>query len=144
MRLFITNGCQSGAVMTEVALALAMAFFSIMILSMVSMGGSYIMPLSHQVVDDQAKISKLETNSNRNASVDTAEISLIIYYEKKFYDDNLTIINPKTYLVKETSVLAVPPSISVTEVLEIQQNFNHENLTITTLDEHWLDSLNRM
>ena len=55
-----------------------------------------------------------------------------------------TPINPKTYLVKETSVLAVPPSISVTEVLEIQQNFNHENLTITTLDEHWLDSLNRM
>ena len=74
-----------GNAMTEVALALAMAFFSIMILAVVSMGAAHIKAVN----DDRQKANtsiaaKLAPSKNSSPSAETAatqDDTLIIYHK---------------------------------------------------------------
>ena len=83
--------------LVEIALALAMAFFSIMVLAMVSMGVSDNVQNKNNVVEKYIKSSmKLRaSSSNDKPSQDIAPSNrldrknLVIYFQKKFFDAEL-------------------------------------------------------
>lgn len=99
--------------MTEISLALAMGFFSVMALAMVSMG----VPVS-AAKDD----------------------TLLIYLKGKFYDGNPKTVDPAGLTSPGRVILALEPNLTMTEALKARSRLKAQNLTITTLDRRWLEA----
>ncbi len=126
--------------MTEISLALAMAFFSIMVLTMVSMG-----------VGDgkvrQVVAAELSTDSKRSpASAKTEILSkdlLVIYHHKRFFDRQLKTLNPGKLVVGQNGriVLAVDPLLPLSQVLSVRSQIPNSKLIITSLDQRWLAAI---
>ena len=126
-----------GNAMTEIALALAMAFFSIMVLTMVSMGASSGKKLSLPLLALQPVAQGAHSASIRAVSPD----DLIIYRGGRFYDAQLQTVNPNTLPKDAPVVLAFEAAVSLSEAVAVRGRLNHPDLTVTTLDERWLAAL---
>ena len=123
--------------MTEIALGLAMAFFAIMVLAMVSMAApspQTAAPLS------QAPVIHTAENSG-SAAAPAGEVGWLIYYRRQLYDQSLKAIDRKSLADKPAWVLAVPPDLSLAEILAIKGQLAHDNVTVTSLDKPWLSRL---
>ena len=132
------NSEYSNNPLTEVALALSMAFFSIMVLT--------IFALSH-------KSKNITTTSNEKISVSSPSSvktkknenrSIIFYFEDNFYNKNFKkwgfnrqTLNPNGYTV------AVPSEISVKKLFEIRQELKELDIKITQQNKKWNDALNK-
>ena len=132
------NSEYSNNPLTEVALALSMAFFSIMVLT--------IFALSHKsktvITTSNEKISvsspsSVKTKKNENRSI-------IFYFEDNFYNKNFKkwgfnrqTLNPNGYTV------AVPSEISVKKLFEIRQELKELDIKITQQNKKWNDALNK-
>ena len=132
------NSEYSNNPLTEVALALSMAFFSIMVLT--------IFALSH-------KSKTVTTTSNEKISVSSPSSvktkinenrGIIFYFEDNFYnknfkkwDFNRQTLNPNGYTV------AVPSEISVKKLFEIRQELKELDIKITQQNKKWNDALNK-
>ena len=128
------NSEYSNNPLTEVALALSMAFFSIMVLT--------IFALSHKgkslKSDEKISVSssssyKTKENKNRN---------IIFYFQDNFYnksfekwDFDKKSLNPKGYTV------AVPPEISVKKLFEIRKKLKKLDIKITQQNKKWNEAL---
>ena len=137
---------QSNA-LAEIALALAMAFFSIMILTMVSMGAG---SPSSAIKSAQAELppgvalraSKSQQSANQTAGAGTASREkLLIYYGGRFYDGQMKPTDPAGFAGETDVVLAVPPDLSITEAISLQRRLSAENFVVTSLSEEWLSAL---
>ena len=135
-----------GNAMTEIALALAMAFFSIMVLAMVSMGAG----ASKSVVESNiaphiaaklapAKPDTPEPAQLKGQSTDT----LLIYSGGQFYDRDLKSIDPEKLSPPGRVVLALDPALAMGEALAVRAKVKTNNLIITMLDQQWTVSLKR-
>ena len=81
----------AGNAMTEIALALAMAFFSIMVLTMISMGTG-LQPKRPAVGAVLAPAAEAE---NSSAVITPApEDAILIYYKGRFFDRELKPVEP--------------------------------------------------
>ena len=126
--------------MTEISLALAMAFFSIMVLTMVSMGvgegeGSNIAA---------AKVAPAIFKSSQGHSTQVKNDDLlVIFHNGTFYDRRLIPTSPKLIDSEqyERVILAIDPSLPLSEAVRIRSQINLTNLIISTLDERWLSTL---
>ena len=128
------NASQNNA-MAEIALALAMGFFSIMVLTMVSMGGG------------AAKAPNLDSGvmvrpsavpgDGKSATKDT----VLIHYEGQFLDGALKPVDPAAFRAEGPLVLAVAPNLSFAAVLRARKQASAPDITVTTLDERWLKVL---
>ena len=154
--------------MTEVALGLAMAFFAMMILAMMSMS----MPR-----DDVARlaISKSYPNNTFKEGVkvvanskvttggegalqelqkDTAyenanDENIIIFYQGRYLDISLQPLNVATLGTNSSTnfsttrryILALSPDLSLSDALIARSKISSPNLTITQLDEAWMKRL---
>ena len=107
--------------LTEVSLALAMAFFSIMILSIFALS--------------QSKISEMKINIEKNKNDKDKESKLkkiIYYYEGFFYDKNFKKVFLPNFLKNNKKViLSVSPKISLESLFEIKANFKKIDVKIT-------------
>ena len=126
--------------LTEVALALAMAFFALFILALLSMGAApgVIEPLPHE----QLKIA------GSASQVTAKESQYLIYYQQQYYDLSLQTINLAQLAQYAANnrpvVLAVEQSLAIIELISLKQQINHPNLSITTLTEQWLIKLEHL
>jgi hypothetical protein len=134
------NDSTAGNAMTEIALALAMAFFSIMVLTMISMGSG--MQAKRQTVGinlapaaDDAKTATVITPSPKD--------KILIYFEGRFFDRNLKITTPTSLKSGERIILAISPDITMKEALSVRTKVNTENLIVSALDERWLKELRK-
>jgi len=137
--------------MSEIALALSMAFFSIMVLTIVSMGSgtkeleSLMKENSPQLTkpDDIRLNAKNAKNGEHSKSKIAKRSSILIYHQGVFRDGDLKVTDPDRFIAnsKGPVFLAVDPSLVLGEVIEIHQKFGDNEVTITALNEEWLRSI---
>lgn len=128
-----------GNAMTEIALALAMAFFSIMVLTMVSMSAA---------PDKTAKADapqNMKIVANKPGDGDTARPTskneLVIFWNGRFLDRELKPVDPKGFEPKSRIVLAMPPDLPMGEALAARARFAGQNTVVSALDTRWLNRL---
>ncbi len=127
----IPIGAEDGA-MTEVALALAMAFFSILVLTLVSMGGG-------ETPSYQA-IHLVQTSSDRPASVLPADDDVIVIFDgERYFDTDLNPLDPASVTADggRRIVLAIDPSVRLADVMAARSRIAVSNLVIANLDDRW-------
>ncbi|MBE0529644.1 MAG: hypothetical protein IH626_02385 [Rhodospirillales bacterium] len=124
--------------MTEIALALAMAFFSIMVLTMISMGvGSA----------DQKPIAAAVVAPATTTAAPTSQIvpgdedMIIVFYRGRFIDANLRPLDPAAIHAQRRVILALDPALPMNEALAARGRLNVENLVVSVLDDRWLNRL---
>lgn len=136
--------------MTEVALGLSMAFFSLLILALLSMTGEQI---SEQATTEQRQNTEamqaqnrlsLSEQSEKTARQDPSlssavqeQISFIFYYEGHYYDTTLDKYSPNDVDPDKTTVVAVMADLSFAEVMQVHKDFAHKAVQITAMDQNW-------
>lgn len=125
--------------MVEIALALAMAFFSIMVLTMVSMGtGFQDAPAIPPVAFEAITVAPAASSTSESLESDAV---VIVHYQDRFYDAELEPVDPSTITGQRRVVLAIAPSMSMTEAIALRERIAASDVIITTLSEDWLRTL---
>ena len=138
------HGVQNNA-MAEIALALAMGFFSIMVLALVSMGSGFApeTDATDQAAGVHVQDSTPAETHTQPADPDvrvTAE-ELVIYHAGQYLDADLNPIDPASLAGRENMVLAVDGNLSMAEALKAREGVPVANLTIAPLDSRWQNAL---
>lgn len=132
------TGSSYGNAMTEIALALAMAFFSIMVLTMVSMSAAP----SGSVERGEAAVLELAKNAPAARPADGAgDPRIVIFWRGAFLDRNLNPVAPSVGGPEDRVILALPPNLPVNEALSVRARFGAGDVVVSTLDRRWLDRL---
>ena len=121
--------------MAEIALALAMGFFSIMVLTMVSMGAG-----SH---DTETAVGAIlvpasEESAERGALKPNPEDVVVIYSDGRFFDSQLQAIDPQAITGPGRVILAFKPDVPMAEAMSARSAIGIADLIVSTLDERWL------
>ena len=120
--------------LTEVSLALAMAFFSIMILSIFAVSQS-------SILKNQPKLEIKDKNNIPPEKI-KSEDTLIYYHDNIFYDKDFNDVNLKKYHEKSNKIiLSVSPKISLENLFKIKKKFKNLNVKITQHDEKLFNSM---
>lgn len=129
--------------MTEIALALAMGFFSLMVLTLISMGAgqsgkSAPSVLSLAPTTDQSRTA--------DASAAPGNDLIFIFDGKRFLDTELRPVDPQTVIQSMTGparrvVLALDPSLPLKEAMAARARVNAPNLVVSSLDARWIKAL---
>jgi len=137
---------QSNA-MTEIALALAMAFFSIMVLAMLSMGSAM---QAHSArapgLEEGIRLANLAAAGTEATSVRAvAADKVIVHWRGSFYDGALEPIKPTALKVADgRRVLAIAPDLSIAEAMAVREMIATAELEVTTLDTRWIQTLEEL
>jgi hypothetical protein len=133
---------QSNA-MTEIALALAMAFFSIMVLAMLSMGSAMQAQSARALgLEEGIRLAipatiGIESASTRAVGAD----AVIIHWRGRFYDGALRPLEPAALVAGGRRVLAIAPDLSIADAMDVREMIATADLEVTTLDARWLQTL---
>ena len=141
--------------MTEVALALAMAFFAIMVLAMISMGSSVQAHKTQKtettvdLTDMQLSLQALQPdqkNNHPNPSKETTKTVgpddlLIVFYQGQWFDRTLAPLNPENLSTDKPVILALDPDLPLNEAIAARSQLARSNITIAPLDNQWLTTL---
>ena len=135
--------------LVEIALALAMVFFTIMVLAMVSMSVS-----SEHVNIDNGTYGKNTAGMDVHPSSPSSDVlpdadgvnhisadEIIIYFAGKFFDADLRQIPETEIQRKSPKFLAVDPKIPTEEAVNIRKKFISKSLAVTLLNGEWLKIL---
>lgn len=128
-----SSGAQDGA-MTEVALALAMGFFSIMVLTLVSMGGGRGAAPTYEA------IRLVQTAPDGPAAVQPTRDDVIVLFDgARFLDTDLQPLDPATLAGDGARriVLAVDPAARLADVAAARARIASANVVIANLDAGW-------
>lgn len=125
--------------MTEIALALAMAFFSLMVLTMISMGagGAKTAPAA------TAELAPARSGAATATQPPGPEDVVVVYYGGRFLDTNLRPVDPSALGTTKRVVLALDPALPLDKALHVRASLSLPNLIVSTLDERWLAALRR-
>lgn len=130
--------------MTEIALALAMGFFSIMVLAMVSMS-VVTAPEAKPVTAKPISAIALAPATGSQASggtVKPAPDDLIIIFDRgKFFDAQLKPIDVAAIDPMRPTILAIDPALPLKDVLVARSRIQHPGLIVSTLDDRWRRTL---
>ena len=122
--------------LTEVALALSMAFFSLMVLS--------IFALTQKEQEKSSIKSLVINNSSQVKKENKIKSKVMFYFDNVFYDKNFQILDiNKIKNSKETYILAVPSKISVKKLFTIKTSLKNLNVKITQQTEEWEKAFNQ-
>lgn len=132
--------------MAECALALAMAFFSIMVLAMVSMGaGIGADKAAAPPAAERLSIRpSAPSDAHEGAGAATASGNLFIHHRGRFYDTSLRPVAPEAIPATGPAVLAIDPSLSMAEAVAVRKRIPNPDLTVTTLDARWIEALKEL
>ena len=125
--------------MTEVALALAMVFFCMMVLAMVSMGGGAPAGQSDRPVVETAIL--VPAGADRaTASELASDQTLVVYHGGRYLTAGLEPFDPAA-AAGGRIVLAVDPGLPMQEALKAQAGLTGSEIRLTPLNSAWLDRL---
>ena len=122
--------------LTEVALALSMAFFALMVLSIFALT---------QTEQEKSSIKSLVINNSSQVKKENKTKSKVMFYfDNMFYDKNFQILDiNKIKNSKEFYILAVPSIISVKKLFTIKTSLKNLNVKITQQTEEWEKAFNQ-
>ena len=133
--------------MTEIAIALAMGFFSIMVLTIISMGsGSAPAGQKIQNIALVEPVDRAEQATGSENSRKPKTQKIIIFDGKRFLDTELRPIDIGTINSSGESkdvitVLAMPPEISIKAAMAARKRLKVDNLVVSHLNDAWLNAL---
>lgn len=141
----MSGGAHENA-MTEIALAMAMGFFSVMVLTAMSMGVSVPADKAAARSEAQAMIAAPVAESGpapAGAKIDrlTKEDQLVIFDGSRFFGRDLKPFDPAAVDGNRRVVLAVTPDLSMAQALDARRRIAANRLVITTLDANWRRAL---
>ena len=142
------SGTQPDNAMTEIALALAMGFFSIMVLTMVSMGAGQVVSVSADALKapsaqtEKINMVSAEPDNKKTSAAPTERGDVIVHYKGEFFDADLKVIDPSAFTPSGNAVLALDPSLSMSDAMAARAQIRVPNLTVTTLTKNWITRLN--
>lgn len=139
------DGAQENA-MTEIALAMAMGFFSVMVLTAMSMGVSVPVGAARPASAAASMISAAVADSGpapAAAVVDklTDDDVLVVYDGSRFFGRDLKPFDPATIDGTRRVVLAVTPDLSMAQAIAARRRIPSSRLVVTTLDAAWRQAL---
>lgn len=126
--------------MTEVSLALSMAFFSLLLVALISIG----VPESGDA--EQAKAITVpefvltETSpsaKDTQAANEVLATQYIFHFDSKFYDQYLEEVDMSTLNIVQKLVIAMPTDTDVSQALALQKQFRGFDLSLTIMDDKW-------
>jgi len=128
--------------MTEIALALAMGFFSIMVLTMVSMG----VPASGEVRENKAiqvltLAAPAKSDTTAGAIHPADEDVIVVYNGGRFLDRDLKPLDVAAIDPARRVILALDPGLPVEEALKARGRIANADLIVSSLDERWRAAL---
>lgn len=128
--------------MTEIALALAMGFFSLMVLTLISMGAGENTPLKHEAL----VLAPLSDKPSSGAQEIDQDDLILIYDGERFLDTNLNVVDPETLIQNRSDssqrvILALAPDLSLERAIKARGLVQVENLIVSSLDNQWLEAL---
>lgn len=149
--------------MTEVALGLSMAFFSLLILALLSItAGTETDQLSKTVVQtpasaeqavtenaitallaqsrlslSDANIAQEERSFDSTNSAAAGAISFVFYYRGQYFDAKLQPQMLQNLSTEKSTVVAVLPDLSFAEVMQVHKDFKDKDIQITAMDDNW-------
>ena len=109
--------------LTEVALALSMAFFSIMILS--------IFTLSNATLNVHKQVSII--NNTDEKKIEEIKRIPVYFYNDKFYNDNLDIIEITQLEQKKKYLLFIPTEISVEKLFSLRSKMKNKEVKVSKM-----------
>ena len=113
--------------LTEVSLALAMAFFSIMVLCIFALSQSHI---------SQKKENFEVINQDKNPpKIKNIDNTLIYYFQNNYYDKQFKKVDLEKVVDHQNIILSVSPKISLENLFQIKSNIKNRNVKITQHDE---------
>lgn len=131
---------QSTQAMTEVSLALSMAFFSLLLVALISIG----VPESADAEQTNAvtvpEFVLTETSSSAKgiqAAKEAQATQYIFYFNSKFYDQYLKELEMSKLNTLQKLVVAMPTDTDVSQALALQKQFIGFDLSLTIMDEKW-------
>lgn len=128
----------AGHAMTEIALALAMSFFCLLVLALVSMGT----PASE--AGDAERFEALATApAGARTEPMAAGDRLVVFHGGRFLDAGRRPVDPATLAGPGRVVLAVDPTLPMVAALDARRRLAAADLVITPLDPAWLAALGR-
>lgn len=122
----------TGHAMTEIALALAMSFFCLLVLALLSMR-----------VPGSGEERRTETLAAAGAGAATMAPTdrLVIFHAGRFLDAARQPLDPAAFAGEARIVLAVDPALPMADVLTARRRIAAPDLVITPLDGAWLEAL---
>ena len=124
--------------MTEIALALAMGFFSLMVLTMISMGAGK----SDNPAVAAAMLAPSTPAAAEASTVEpTTEDMIVVYHGGGFFDRDLKPVDPAAIATTGRVLLALDPALPLAEAMAARTRINVANLIVSTLDDRWLTTL---
>jgi len=145
--------------MTEVALGLSMAFFSLLILALLSVGaGQSTQSTTNEVLSDknhalyeQARLSVNQdtpdsaSHQNHKESASYGEdLTFIFYKGGRYFDNNLGAINIEKISASEQIVLVLAPTLPLSQVMQVQADFTGKNIQVTQMNTEWSNALSQL
>ena len=136
-------------VLTEIALALAMAFFALMILTLVSLGaGVPSETVSVQQRETAIDALDITAQSSDDQNIHTAvkdEDLFIIYDGTRFWTQNMQPLSMVDILQSaqygKRIVLAVPPTLSFEAAMTVRTTIGNVPVIVTQLSQSWMERL---
>jgi hypothetical protein len=146
--------------MTEVALGLSMAFFSLLILALLSMSTESMSKHTQResatqhssenaqrnptdILMQQSRLSLSEqsdaqrTSDSGQAKQNQEQVSFVFYYQGSYFDASLSPYSPENVDPNKPTVVAVLPNLSFFEVMQVHKDFAHQSIQITAMDNNW-------
>ena len=121
--------------LTEVALALSMAFFAIMVLTIFALSQKQFKSIESNKISINSKSSINKDKKNKKRT-------LVFYHNKNFYDQNLKVWRLENQdKPADRYTLAVPTKMSVKELFEIKKIFQDLDLQVTEQNQQWNEAL---
>ena len=132
----MTEATQGNA-MTEIALAMAMGFFSVMVLTMMSMG----VGMGEKRAIDTAILAPPAAASSASADRVKKDDLLVIYHGGRYLGRDLRPLDRAVIGRAARVILALPPELSMAAAMKVRQGLAAKNLVVTTLDSRWQRTL---
>ncbi len=132
----MTEATQGNA-MTEIALAMAMGFFSVMVLTMMSMG----VGMGENRAIETAILAPPAAPSSASADSVKKDDLLVIYHGGRYLGRDLRPLDGAVIGRAARVILAVPPELSMAAAMKARQGLAAKNLVVTTLDRRWRHAL---
>lgn len=128
--------------MTEIALALAMSFFSVMILAIVSMGAGSAEEATAEAPEMlAAKLAPSDGAAPAARHLAAEDDRIVVYHSGAFFDAELAPLDPASLSGGGRVVLALDPATPMAEALAARGRIDVADLVVATLDERWLAAL---
>jgi hypothetical protein len=132
----VHDGSQGNA-MTEIALAMAMGFFSVMVLTMMSMG----VGLGAKSSMESAVLAPPASSASAAADTVKADDLLVIFHGGRYLGRDLKPVAPVKMAGAPRVILAVSAELSMAEAMKARRGVGAKNLVVTTLDARWRKAL---